>query len=214
MEVRAHAFLPERNLLITGDHQGYIRMWDANTGAELAHWPAHPDRITSISLSPDHALLATAAESDDDAKIWDLGRHELVQTLHGHKMAVFGIAFSPDGRSVATASLDDTCCLWAVPTGQRLAELGGHQGGTYCVAFSPDGKTLAVGCNEGELKFWNLASRRDLMTLAAEPHTVFAASFAPDGGALATVSFDHHTEECSLKLWRAPDLPGTQPGPP
>lgn len=214
MDVRAHAFLPERSLLITGDRQGNVRMWDVSTGAELAQWKAHPDRITSIALSPDHTLLATAAESDDDAKVWDLDRHELVQTLHGHKMAVFGVAFSPDGQTVATASLDDTCCLWAVRTGQRLAELGGHQGGTYCVAYSPDGKTLAVGCNEGELKLWNHASRRDMMTLAAEPHTVFAASFSPDGGTLATVSFNHHDEECSLKLWRAPDLPGTEPGPP
>ncbi|MFZ0828439.1 MAG: WD40 repeat domain-containing protein [Verrucomicrobiia bacterium] len=214
MEVRAHAFLPERSLLITGDRQGNIRMWDGNTGAELAHWQAHPDRITSIALSPDHTLLATAAESDDDAKIWDLDRHELVQTLHGHKMAVFGVAFSPDGRTVATASVDDTCCLWAVRTGQRLAELGGHQGGTYSVAFSPDGKTLAVGCNEGELKLWNLATCRDMMTLAAESHTIFATSFSPDGNTLATVSFNHHNEECSLKLWRAPDLPGAEPGSP
>ncbi len=212
MEVRAHAFLPERNLLITGDRQGNIRMWDSNSGAELSHWQAHPDRITSIALSPDHTLLATAAESDDDAKIWNLGRHELVRTLRGHKMTVFGVAFSPDGQTIATASVDDTCCLWGVRTGQRLAELGGHQGGTYSVAFSPDGKTLAVGCNEGELKLWNLATRRDMMTLAAEPHTIFAVSFSPDGSTLATVSFNHHNEECSLKLWRALDMPGVKSG--
>ncbi len=214
MEIRAHAYLPERNLLITGDSQGLIRIWDVNSGAELAHWQAHPDRITGIALSPNHTLLATVAESDDDAKVWDLGRHELVQTLRGHKMAVFGVAFSPDGRTVATASVDDTCRLWDVRTGQCLAELGGHQGGTYSVAFSPDGKTLAVGCNEGELKLWNLATRRDMMTLMAEPHTIFVTSFSPDGRTLATVSFNHHDEKCSLKLWRAPDVPGAGPGSP
>jgi hypothetical protein len=83
--------------------------------------------------------------------------------------------------------------------------LEGHKGGTYSVAFSPDDKTLAVGCNDGELKLWNLETRRDMMTLRAEPHAIFSANFAPDGHTLATVSFNHHSHECSLKLWRAPE---------
>ena len=64
------------------------------------------------------------------------------------------------------------------------------------------------------MKLWNLATRRDMMTLAAEPHTIFATSFSPDGNTLATVSFNHHNEECSLKLWRAPDVPGVGSGAP
>lgn len=206
MEVRAHAFLPERSLLITGDRQGKVRMWNTHSGAELANWQAHPDRITSLALSPDHTLLVSTAESDDDAKVWELTTHQLKATLSGQKMALFCAAFSPDGRTVAAASVDDTCCLWDVRTGQYLAALGGHQGGTYSVAFSPDGKTLAVGCNEGELKLWNLATRRDMMTLAAAPHTIFSTRFSPDGHALATVSFNHHNQECSLQLWHAPEV--------
>ena len=115
------------------------------------------------------------------------------------------MTFSPDGRLVATASVDDRCGLWNAATGQLVTMLEGHKGGTYSVAFSPDGKTLAVGCNDGELKLWNLEARRDMMTLKAEPHAIFCTSFAPDGHTLETVSFNHSTHECSLKLWRAPE---------
>jgi WD40 repeat protein len=74
------------------------------------------------------------------------------------------------------------------------------------VAFTADGKTIAVGGGEGELKLWNVNTRRDMMTLAAEQHAIFSTGFAQDGRTLATVSFNHHTQDCSLKLWHAPDL--------
>ncbi len=202
--IRAHVFLPERPMLITGDRQGEIRLWNSDSGIEQGNWKAHPDRITSIAFSPDHTLLATASEAEDDAKVWDLASHKLKLTLRGHKMAIFSVAFSPDARLIATASLDDTCGLWDASTGQRMASLGGHKGGTYSVAFSIDGKTIAVGGGEGELKLWNVSTMRDMMTLSAEQHALFSVGFAPDGRALATVSFNHHTQDCSLKLWHAP----------
>lgn len=209
-EIRAYVFLPDRGLLVTGDRQGEICLWDVRSGVGLGRWKAHPDRIVSIAVSPDHTLLATASESDDDAKLWDLARHQLKLNFHGHTMSVYSVAFSPDGRTVATSSIDDTCGLWDVRTGQRLAVLGGHKGGAYSVAFSPDGKTLSVGCNDGQLKLWNLATQRDMMTLAAEPHAIFSAGFSPDGRTLATVSFNHHNEDCSLQLWRTPGATGIE----
>ncbi len=204
-DVMAHVFLLERGTLITGDRDGKVRVWDVNSGTELANWQAHENRVESMALSPDHTLLATASESDDVAKVWNLERRELKTTLSGHKMVLFSVAFAPDGQTVATASVDDTCRLWDPLTGKCLAVLGGHKGGTYSVAFAPDGRTLAVGSSEGELKLWNLATRRDMMTLVAKPGVIFSTGFSPDGKAMATVSFNTHNSECSLELWRAPE---------
>jgi WD40 repeat protein/serine/threonine protein kinase len=201
--IRAHAFLRERELLVTGDRQGDVRLWNVSSGKEAGHWKAHPDRITSLALSADHTMLATASEAEDEARVWDLSSHQLKLTLRGHKMYIFFVAFSPDGRTIATASVDDTCGLWDSTKGKQLALLGGHKGGTYSVAFSPDQKTIVVGGGEGGLKLWNVATRRDMLTLPAEPHAIFWSGFSPDGLTLAAVSFNHHTHDCSLKVWRA-----------
>jgi WD40 repeat protein len=202
-DVFAHAFIQTRLLLITGDTQGDIRLWNTSSGTELDGWKTHSSRIVSMSVSPDHSALATVNENESQAKVWDLATHNLKATLSGHKLALYSVAFSPDGRLLATASVDDTSGLWDARTGTLVAFLGGHKGGTYSVAFSQDGKTLAVGCNEGELKLWNLETKRDMMTLQAEPHAVFSASFSPDGSTLATVSFNHQSQVCSLQLWHA-----------
>jgi WD40 repeat protein len=204
--VFAHVFLPERSLLATGDRGGKVRLWDIQSNAEMGHWQAGPSRIVSMAVSPDRSTIATASEGDAEVRLWSQSSHQLKATLRGHKLEVYSVAFSPDGRSVATASVDDTAGLWDAQTGELLALLTGHKGGTYSVAFSADGNTLVVGCNEGELKLWNLQTRRDMMTLQTERHVVFSASFAPGGHTLATVSFNHHNQDCSLKLWHAPEL--------
>ena len=63
--------------------------------------------------------------------------------LKGHKALVYSVAFSPNGKILATASFDNTIKLWAYPSGKELRTLTGHKSAVYCVAFSPDGKTLA-----------------------------------------------------------------------
>ena len=61
--------------------------------------------------------------------------------LAGHKLGVFGVAFSPDGQLLASASVDDTCRLWNPSTSKEIAVLGGHKGGAFNAAFSEDGRT-------------------------------------------------------------------------
>jgi len=109
-------------------------------------------RLVSIAVSPDRRSLATINGNDKDAKLWDLASHQLKASLQGHNLSIYCVAFSPDGRLVATASVDDRCGLWGAGTGELVTMLEGHKGGTYSIAFSPDNKTVAVGCNDGELK--------------------------------------------------------------
>ena len=122
-----------------------------------------------VAFSPDGRLLATAGggghetiqifvvsgSGDNQAWLWDPATGEQLRTLTGHTGAVYGVAFSPDGRLLATASRDKTVLLWDPATGEQLRTLTGHTGAVYGVAFSPDGRLLATASRDKTVLLWD-----------------------------------------------------------
>ncbi|NJO61887.1 MAG: hypothetical protein HC836_27690 [Richelia sp. RM2_1_2] len=76
--------------------------------------------------------------------------------LEAHEDLVYSVAFSPDGKTLASGSLDNTIKLWDIGSSKLLTTLSAHQDSVYSVAFSPDGKTLASGSGDNTIKLWNL----------------------------------------------------------
>ena len=200
-DVRAHALCSQSGLLALGNGDGQIRLFDIRQRSEIGLWKAHKGQINSLAITPDGLCLASGGvERQSPLKLWSLPKGDLKAELSGHKLGVFGVAFSADGQLLASASVDDTCRLWNPNTGKEITALGGHKGGAFSTAFSADRRTLLVGTGDRRVRMWNLATFRDLGTIEVEPGSVFFTGFIPAQSSLATVSFDGAHANCSLCL--------------
>jgi len=113
---------------------------------------------------------------------------------------VASMAFSPDGKILASSGGDQGTALWDIASGRELRTLGGHNASVSSVAFSPDGRILAEGGYDSTIKLWDLNSASELRTLTGHTKQISSVAFSPDGQILASSSYD-----ATIKLWSVPN---------
>ncbi len=173
-------------------------------GRTITRLVGHFNRVAGVALTPAGDRVATAS-SDCSFRLWDAATGKPLQVWGGetlfespvrlvrkteaqHTRAVAGLAFSPDGRLLATASSDLTGGLWDTATGRRLRRFIGHTGFVRGVAFSPDGRFVATASADGTARLWN-ASETDGMTELEEPARYLTGLvFSPSGDRLLSLA--------------------------
>jgi WD40 repeat protein/serine/threonine protein kinase len=168
---------------------------------DLAHREWQAARIGRVLELLEESCPQESGQEDLRSFEWHYLRrlcHSELLTLRGHTHQVTGLAFSPDGKRLATSSADNTLKLWDLATGLELLTFAGHTGPVGGVAFSPDGKVLASGSSDHTVILWDSKSGREMLTLRGHGSDVVSVAFSPDGKRLASGSSDR-----TVKLWDA-----------
>jgi hypothetical protein len=181
-------------------------------GKDLRGWEwhylnrlCHPELLSfrrvrcmpALAYSPDGRRLAGTA--GQKVKVWDANTGRVIRTIRGHGDGVLGVAYSRDGKRVASASADKTVKVWDVESGRVDVTFKGHKEAVFGVVFSPDGKRLASTSLDGTVKVWDTLSGQE--TVGLKERTGFLSSslaFSADGRRLATASLDR-----TVKVWDA-----------
>jgi len=181
---------------------GYFSIQAKNNGLKAQSRELAAAAIINLDNDPERSiLLALEAVSAADTLEAENALHRSVLTSRVRKVfqddaEVWSVAYSPDGKRVATTDWNNSAKIWDVESGQLLMTLTGHTESVNGVAFSPDGKLLATASDDGSAKIWDADTGDELLTFSGHDGPVHDIAFSPDGRYLATASDDG-----TAKVW-------------
>ena len=139
------AFSPDGGSLAVGfgEYSGGrvfpVKLYKVATGEETDTFPGPMGGVNDLAFHRDGRHLAVAGS--EIVEVWDVVARTKVHELRGHSKWVYGVAFSPDGRWLATGGWDRTIKLWDAATGEERLTIFGHEGFVLDLAFSPDSRS-------------------------------------------------------------------------
>jgi WD40 repeat protein len=183
-----------------------IVVWDLDGPGKIVGSYFADLGVHALALSPDGKRLAFL--NGYQVKLWELATQAAPEDLpNGHlDTRANHLAFTPDGRLLASANQDNTVCLWDTHAKKKLPSLQGHMCHVSSVAFSPDGKRLASGSEDWTIRIWDLESGLTTLTLKGHQGRVLTVAFDSDGQQLVSTS-----EDGTARVWAAPVENGAGP---
>lgn len=185
-----------------------VKVWNTATGAEWCTYSAHSGGGRAVAWSLD-ATRVFSGGTDGHLKAWPSSPSPEARIIRGHEGPVLRVAFSPDGRRIASCSgqgaigraagPNNTVRIWDQQSGAQIKVLTGHSGAVLALDWSRDGKYLASGSVDRSVRLWDAASGEQALALASREGAVQSVAFSPDSTLLAAAA------ENTVTLWRIPD---------
>lgn len=176
-------FSPDGKLLAVGSY-GLVTIWDLEKAQPSKTLTNVLGAINCLRFSPDGQTLAVAGgqpSAKGEVRLFKVTDWSLMAALAGHSDVVSCIAFTADGKQLATASFDKTVRLWDTATYKVAKTLTGHSDFVYAIAFSPDGQWLVSASKDRTVKMIEIATGKSLLTLSGTDQDVLAVAVSPDG---------------------------------
>ncbi len=190
------AFSPDGKKALTGSSVGTTVLWEVPAGKALGSLK-HQMGKGNVTFSQDGNLVLTGTPANYSAQMWNSSTGKPVGLPLQHGETVSAAIFSPDGKTVLTASYDKTARIWEVPTGKPLGTLR-HDLTVIAVAFSRDGKTILTGSADKTAQLWEAATGEKSAPPLPHLDSVASVAFSPDDKMVLTGSFDR-----TARLWDA-----------
>jgi WD40 repeat protein len=194
-EISCCAYTPNNRAVLTGGWDGWLRAWDADSGAALASLQAATRPVTACAVSPDGKEWLAGTLEGVLAR-WDADSKKPLSKFVAHPRPISAIHFTAAGPGLATAAWDGKVVVRDRADGQERKTLTGHSDIVAGCRFAPDGRSLVSWSHDGSLRLWDVKRGKTQKTLGGHADRVVAGAVSPDGNWAASGSRDG-----VLKLW-------------
>ncbi len=186
------AYSPDGRTLVSGSG-GAVILWDAENWTERAIVPA--STTNALAYSPDGQRIAYSAAFSQEIYLLDGLTGEPVGSLKGHRQNVATVAYSPDGKTLASGGAKGELLLWDSYTGKRIKKLKRSAFAVKSLAFSPDSKTLLSGGYGDAMRLWDVQTGK-LIREIQDSEGAWSVVYSPDGTTIASGSLN-----AGVRLW-------------
>jgi WD40 repeat protein/predicted Ser/Thr protein kinase len=210
LAVNALAWSPDGTRLASAGTDKTVQVWEAANGAVVFTHHGHHGSALAVAWSPDGRRVASGS-ADKTAQVWMAGkaksgfftmllstaRNEF--TYRGHSAKVLGLAWSPNGLRLASASADKSLQVWDTASGKKYFNYRNGNAALNAVAWSPDNRYMASCGNDKLVSIWDSVTRHSVYVYGGHTGYVTSVTWSPVGKLLASASVDH-----TVHVWEKP----------